>query len=132
ADYLDDVHSDEPDLQDQGVQLTRSLRALKVWATFQTFGADAFGAAIDGGIARAERVAELVADMPDWELAAPPSLGICAFRAAPPSLEPEAQDELNTDLVRRLAATGEAQVSSTLLRGRRWLRMCPINPRTTD
>lgn len=132
ADYLDDVQSDEPDLQDQGVQLTRSLRALKVWATFQTFGADAISAAIDGGIARAERVAELVAAMPGWELAAPPSLGICALRAAPPHLEPEAQDELNTDLVRRLAATGVAQVSSTLLHGRRWLRMCPINPRTTD
>ncbi|MCB9597218.1 MAG: decarboxylase [Sandaracinaceae bacterium] len=133
ADYLDDVGSDdEPDLQDQGIQLTRSLRALKVWMTFQVFGADAIAAAIDRGVAQAERVGRRVEAMPGWQLACPPSLAICAFRYAPDSMTDEDADALNFGLVPRLAATGEAFVTSTKLRGRRYLRMCTISPRTTD
>jgi len=132
ADYLADVAQDEPDLADQGIQLTRSLRALKVWATFQVFGADAIEAAIDAGVARAERVAARIEAMDDWELAAPASLAICAFRYAPASLTDEEADARTFSLVPKLVATGEAMVTSTKLRGRRWLRMCCIGPRTTD
>lgn len=132
ADYLADVAQDEPDLADQGIQLTRSLRALKVWATFQVFGADAVEAAIDAGVARAERVAARVEAMDDWELAAPASLAICAFRYSPSSLSDEEADARTFSLVPKLVATGEAMVTSTKLNGRRWLRMCCIGPRTTD
>jgi glutamate/tyrosine decarboxylase-like PLP-dependent enzyme len=130
ADYLADTVTDEPDLQDQGVQLTRSFRALKVWMTFQVFGADALARAIDAGVARAESVQRRVEAMPGWELAAPASMGICAFRYAPEGLEDA--DALNFGLVPRLVETGEAMVTSTVLNGRRYLRMCAINPRTTD
>jgi aromatic-L-amino-acid/L-tryptophan decarboxylase len=41
-------------------------------------------------------------------------------------------DALNSALVPALLETGEAMVTSTVLRDRRWLRMCTINPRTTD
>jgi len=132
ADYLADVAQDEPDHADQGIQLTRSLRALKVWATFQVFGADAIERAIDAGVARAERVAARIEQMDDWELAAPASLAICAFRYAPRSLSDEEADARTFALVPALVATGEAMVTSTRLNGRRWLRMCCIGPRTTD
>lgn len=126
--YLDDVATDEPDLQDMGVQLTRGFRALKVWATFQTFGADAIGAAIDAGISRAERVEARLRELPDWEVAAPASMAICAFRF----LGCDDPDARNLALVSRLIATGEAVVTSTVLGGRRYLRMCTMNPRTGD
>lgn len=132
ADYMDDVGSDEPDLSDQGVQLTRYLRAMKVWATFQVFGADAIAAAIDRGAAQAERAAERLRAMAGWELACDPSLAIVAFRYAPRGMPDEEADALNFALVPRLVATGEAMVTSTKLRGRRFLRMCTISPRTTD
>lgn len=128
ADYLADTVTDEPDFQDQGVQLTRSFRALKMWMTFQVFGADAIAAALETGVRRAQTVEGIVRGMEGWEVAAPASMGICAFRwtgGADP-------DALNFALVPRLVATGEAMVTSTVLRGRRWLRMCTINPRTTD
>lgn len=130
ADYLADTVTDEPDFSDQGVQLTRSFRALKVWMTFQVFGTDALAAAIDAGVAQAERVQRRLEAMPGWELAAPASMGICAFRYAPAGLADP--DALNFGLVPRLLATGEAMVTSTVLRGRRYLRMCTINPRTTE
>lgn len=133
ADYLSDVRGDDDaqvDFQDVGFQLTRSFRALKVWATFQVFGAEAIAAAIEKGVANAERMGRWLEARPGWALAAPPSLGIVAFRFTDGSSE-DALDALNAGLVRRLEATGRAFVSSTVLRGRRWLRACPISPRTT-
>ncbi|MEC7523568.1 MAG: aminotransferase class I/II-fold pyridoxal phosphate-dependent enzyme [Myxococcota bacterium] len=126
ADYLRDVAGDEPDFQDMGVQLTRSFRALKVWMTFQVFGADAIAEAIDAGIARAEHMAARVESMDGWSLAAPASMGILAFRCD------ALDDDAHAALVHRLVDTHEAMVSSTVLRGRRWLRACTNNPRTTD
>jgi aromatic-L-amino-acid/L-tryptophan decarboxylase len=41
-------------------------------------------------------------------------------------------DELNQRLVEEMIADGFAMVSSTSLRGRSALRMCTINPRTTE
>ena len=99
-----------------------------MWATFQTFGADAIGEAIDAGVAQAERVERALRDMPGWEVAAPASMAIVAFRYA----DGEDPDALNFALVPRLVETGEAMVTSTVLNGRRWLRMCTLNPRTTD
>lgn len=128
AAYLDDVASEEPDLSDMGVQLTRSLRALKVWATLQTFGADAIGEAIDRGVAQAERVEAKVRATPGWEVAAPASMAIVAFRY----VDCDDPDAANFALVPRLVETGAAMVTSTVLNGRRWLRMCTLNPRTTD
>lgn len=132
ADYLSDTVTDEPDLQDQGIQLTRSFRALKVWMTFQVFGTDAIAAAIDAGIATAEGFAARLEAMAGWELAGPPSMGIVAFRHVPANRGPETVDAHNAALVPKLVATGEAMVTSTVLRGRRYLRACPISPRTTE
>lgn len=126
ADYLTDVSTDEPDFQDMGIQLTRSFRALKVWMTFQVFGADAIDAAIGAGVSRAEHMASRIEAMPGWSLAAPASMGIVAFRCD------DLDDAAHAALVHRLVDTHEAMVSSTVLRGRRYLRACTLNPRTTD
>ncbi len=133
ADYLSDVRGEDDasvDFQDVGFQLTRSFRALKVWATFQVFGADAIAAAIEKGVAHAEHMGRWIEAREGWALAAPPSLGVVAFRFTEGDSE-EALDALNGGLVRRLEATGRAFVSSTVLGGRRFLRACPISPRTS-
>ncbi|MFK7991848.1 MAG: aspartate aminotransferase family protein [Sandaracinaceae bacterium] len=123
--YLEETLSDEPDFQDQGIQLTRSLRALKVWATFQAFGADAIADAIDRGVRHASFLGEVLTAR-GWELAAPPSLGICAFR------HPTLDDADHVAVREALLETGAAMVSGTTLRGARYLRACTLNPRTTE
>ncbi len=101
-----------------------------MWATFQVFGADAIAAAIEKGVAHAEHMGRWIEAREGWALAAPPSLGVVAFRFTEGDSE-EALDALNGGLVRRLEATGRAFVSSTVLGGRRFLRACPISPRTS-
>lgn len=121
--YLRDVGvaGDEVAFRDRGPQLTRGSRALKLWLSLQVFGLDAFRAAIDRGLDLAERAQELVAAVDGFEIVTPAQLAIVNWRA------PDA-----AALVERIVADGFAAPSSTVLRGETVLRMCTINPRTTD
>ncbi len=81
-DYLSEARAaeGETNFADLGLQLTRTSRALKVWVSIQTFGLDAFRAAIDRAIELAEHAAERVESSDSLELLRPPSLGIVCFR----------------------------------------------------
>ena len=128
--YLRDVlgssdESDEVAFRDRGPQLTRGSRALKLWLSLQVFGLDAFRAAIDRGIDLAEHAERLVHDAPGFEVVTPAQLGILTFRW-------QGTDADNALLTQRVVDDGYAAPSSTVLRGRTVLRLCTINPRTTD
>lgn len=131
-DYLQDSFaSDEINLSDRGVQLTRSSRALKVWVSLQYFGVDAFAAAIDRSLDLAERVRERVESSEVLELVAPPSLGIVCFRRLFPGAADEDEvDGHNAGLVVALEQSGDGLVSSTMLNGRYALRVCVLNHTT--
>jgi glutamate/tyrosine decarboxylase-like PLP-dependent enzyme len=126
--YLRDVGAGEGEevaFRDRGPQLSRGSRAIKLWLSLQVFGLDAFRAAIDRGIDIAERAEALIAATPGFEVVTPASLAILTFRAAGGSAA-------NAALAERAAADGYVAPSSTVLRGETVLRLCTINPRTTD
>jgi len=50
----------------------------------------------------------------------------------PEKKSPEKIDNLNQHIVQEMPDDGYAMVVSTFLKGRMVLRMCPINPRTTE
>ncbi|MCW2966691.1 MAG: gadB [Solirubrobacteraceae bacterium] len=131
--YLRDVGASDDEevaFRDRGPQLTRGSRALKLWLSVQVFGLDAFRSAIDRGIDLAERAQQLVAATPGFEIVTPASLGIVTFRF---SGAPESElDARNARLAEDVVRDGYAVPSSTVLRGRTVLRLCTINPRTTD
>ena len=131
-DYLQDSFvSDEVNLSDRGVQLTRSSRALKVWVSLQYFGVDAFTAAIDRSLDLAERVRERVECSEVLELVAPPSLGIVCFRRVfADAADEDEVDGHNAGLVVALEQSGGGLVSSTMLNGRYALRVCVLNHTT--
>ncbi len=117
---------------DYGLQLSRGFRALKLWMSLKVFGLDAFRRAVERGIALAELAEAAVRRLPGWEVVTPAQLAVVTFRYAPPGMPPAGADALNRRLVEAMVADGFAMVSSTVLRGRTVLRMCAINPRTTD
>jgi len=112
---------------DYGPDLSRGFRALKVWLTFQTLGADAIGAAIEANCAAARRLASHVAASDLFELAAPVPLNIVCF-----ALKDDAGGELNAELVMRLQERGLAAPSTTRIAGRQVIRAAIFNHRTTD
>jgi selenocysteine lyase/cysteine desulfurase len=131
-DYLQDAFaSDEVNLSDRGVQLTRSARALKVWVSLQYFGVDAFATAIDRSLDLARLVCERVEGSDALELMAPPSLGVVCFRRRFPGADDDETDGHNAGLVVALEQSGLGLVSSTMLRGRYALRVCVLNHTTT-
>jgi glutamate/tyrosine decarboxylase-like PLP-dependent enzyme len=117
---------------DFGIQLTRGFRALKLWMSLQVFGLGEFRAAVERGIDNAERAESRLAESGHWRIVAPAQLGTVAFRWAPAEVPEDEADALTQGLAEASLADGWAFLSSTILRGRPALRLCALNPRTTE
>jgi glutamate/tyrosine decarboxylase-like PLP-dependent enzyme len=100
--------------------------------SLQVFGAAAFREAQERGFALAEAAEAQVRALPGWEVVTPAQMGVVTFRCAPPGLAAADADRLNRRLVAAMIADGSALVTSTVLRGRAVLRICTMNPRTTE
>lgn len=135
ADYMQDAKptGQEINFCDYGIQLSRGFRALKLWMSLQCLGLDAIREAIDRGIALAETAAREVERDDRFEVTSPACLGIVTFRYVGNGLYEDARlDEINRAIPHEIMANGEAVVTSTVLDGRTVLRMCVINPRTSE
>jgi glutamate/tyrosine decarboxylase-like PLP-dependent enzyme len=125
--YMRDVHRNtaETNPADHGIQLSRGFRALKVWLSMNTFGLAAFRGAVTRGFALAEFAEKELRARPGCEILSPAEMAVVAFRFGN-------DDELQTKLVDRMLSDGFAFLTSTTLKGRTALRLCTINPRTTE
>lgn len=122
----------EPNPFDEGLQMTRSFRALKVWTSVQVFGMEAFRRGVSNGFELADAAETELRRRPAWEVVTPASMAIVTFRhVGPTSIETDDLDERQRLLARRLAEDGFALVSTTELRERTVLRICPIHPSAT-
>jgi aromatic-L-amino-acid decarboxylase len=127
-----DLSVEEVNFRDWGVQLTRSFRAFKLWLSIQTFGLAAFRAGVDRGIRLAEIAEEELRSSSEWEILTPAQLGIVTFRWRGMEMGATALDEVQRRATAEMLRSGWAMLSTTQLRGRVALRLCTINPRTTD
>jgi aromatic-L-amino-acid/L-tryptophan decarboxylase len=125
--YMRDVHrnTDEINPADYGVQLSRGFRALKVWWSINTFGMAAFREAVTLGFELAEFAEQELRRRPNWEILSAAEMAIVAFRFGK-------DDALQTRLVDQMLRDGFAFLTSTTLKGVTALRLCTINPRTTE
>lgn len=126
--YLVDVTSrrGEVDLRDRSLELSRRARAVKVWLTFRTYGVGRIRSAIERGIELAEHAERVLRAEGRWEVVTPAQLGIVTF-ARTGAVDADARKS-----AARVTEAGFATVTSTTLRGRPVLRLCTINPRTTE
>lgn len=132
--YLQDTRSEEEEVNfgERGLQLTRQWRALKLWMSLQIFGREAFERAVERGFELAELAERTLRATSGWEIVTPARLGVVCFRRVWTGVTEEDEDARNLALVNEIFRDGFAFLSSTRLRGRTVLRMCTINPRTTD
>lgn len=132
--YLRDSGSEtaEPNFWDLGPELTRPARALKLWMTLQVTGSEQIGRMIDHGCALAQLAQELLSDSPDWEILSPACHGILNFRYAPAGISEEEADRINQALSQEITASGYAHLLTTVLHGKKALRMCILHPDTTE
>jgi glutamate/tyrosine decarboxylase-like PLP-dependent enzyme len=127
AEYLTDVTSDdEPDLRDRTPELSRRARAVKLWLTFRTYGVEGLREAIAGGIELAEYAERVIRLTPDLRIVTPARHGVVTFAVD------GASHADHLAIGRALEAEGVAALTTTTLRGTSVMRLCTINPRTTE
>ncbi len=134
-DYLDNAGArdeGEVNFADRGLQLSRGFRALKVWMSMQTFGLAAFRAAVQRGLELAEYAESLVRGRPELTLMAPATLGIVCFRREWTGAGETETERLGLALVDELERSGTALVSTTRLAGRHAIRLCVLNPTSSE
>ena len=111
---------------DLGPELSRGFRALKVWMTLSVYGADRIGAVAERCVALAQRLASLISQAQDLDLAVQPEMNVVCFRV-------RGVDDAGHDaLVAQMQESGASVLSTTTLGGRRVLRAAIVNHRTTE
>lgn len=123
-----DASGDQFNYRDLGLQVTRSFKAFKLWLSLHVFGVDAFRKAVDKGLQLARYAEDHVESRDEWEVVSPASLGVLTFRYRDAHRDAEYVDRLNGQLAESISRSGFAYVTTTELKGRRVLRICPIHP----
>ena len=127
--YLKDVMgaAGEVHFGNRSLELTRRSRAVKLWLSFKTYGAGRMRAAVARGMALAEAAEAILRRSPQvWEIVTPAQLGIVTFALR------HGDAVTHAERAKALSDSGYAVVTSTTLKGRSVLRLCTINPLTTE
>lgn len=129
ADYLAmDARDDgRLDFNEHGFQLSRSAKALKVWMSYQAYGATRLREGIRNDIANTAYLAAQVTAAPDFELVQDGPLSAVCFRfLGDGSADAEA---LNRALIPALEADGRVFIAGSMIHGQSVIRACLINHR---
>jgi aromatic-L-amino-acid/L-tryptophan decarboxylase len=126
-----DVADRGVDLGFEGLQLSRGFTALRVWVSLLAHGRAAYARRIEHDVALTRWLAGRIEELPDLELACPPSLSICCFRYVPEGVDDdEYLDRLNMRVMTELQMDGRVFPSNALVHGRTAIRSCIVNYRT--
>jgi aromatic-L-amino-acid decarboxylase len=127
--YLKDVQAatGAVNFGNRSLELTRRSRALKLWMSLRTYGAGRFRDAVQRGIELAEFAESYLRKHPDtWDVVTPAQIGVVTFAFK------NWQPGEHAACTRTVTESGFACVSSTMLRDKSVLRLCTINPLTTE
>jgi aromatic-L-amino-acid decarboxylase len=107
---------------------TRRFRALKLWLSWKHLGTRGLGRLIEHNVDLAAYLAAVCGEAVDFEvLPTRPELSVVCFRHLPGGLGGDDLDRSQDRLQQALAASGEGWVSTTTLRGHRYLRAGVVN-----
>lgn len=127
---------DREDLMDVNLQLTKDFKALKVWSTFKTYGAQKLRQAITNDILNARYMETLVQKSEDFEMTAPVSLSITCFRYTSNDSAVMKNDELldviNNRILQLIEEDGRIFFAGTKINGQTSLRISCTNHRRTS
>ena len=122
-----------PDQGKRSFQCSRRLDALKVWVALQRYGAGGLGALYDHLCATARALLAAIGRRPAFEALHEPEANILCFRwVGDRSITGERLDALNLRLRELFNRSGQGWITTTVLGGKRVLRVTVMNPRTTE
>ncbi len=131
---LDMEKSTRFEFMEHTFQLSRNFRALKIWATFKTYGADLIRKSIEENIKTIKYLEELIDLSDDFEVLSSAILSVLCFRYKTSDEKYQHNDEylnkLNQELLNAIEKDGRVFITGTLVRENIVLRACCINHRT--
>jgi L-2,4-diaminobutyrate decarboxylase len=120
---------------DQGLRsftCSRRIDALKVWVAIQRYGSSGLGALYDHLCSAARTLHAAILERPAFLALHEPESNILCFRfVGDGTVSDERLDALNLELRTIYNREGDGWITSTVLGGRRVLRVTLMNPRTT-
>jgi aromatic-L-amino-acid/L-tryptophan decarboxylase len=111
-----------------GIELTRRFSALKVWMSLKIHGLNTFTQLIEKNIEQAHYLAQRVKQDHNLELLAPAPLNVVCFRYLSHAVAD--LDHFNKLLMVNIQESGEAVLSSTVIKNQFSLRVAITNHRT--
>ncbi len=136
AAYLNPGRDSVPHRTEKSVQWTRRADVLKPFVTFQTVGREGMAALVDAVIELANRVDDLVAEDPAFDLISASEISTTVFRYCPQET-PETvshgvwADEINDAIRDAALADGRTLLARTQADGRTYLKFTLLNPCTS-
>ena len=105
---------------------TRRFNALKLWMAFKFMGKHGYAETVERHLELTRHFAGRLDELPDFERTGQIETAVCCFRYLPNrvrALAPEDQDRVQQALQQRIEKSGKAFFPSTILHGRRALRV---------
>jgi aromatic-L-amino-acid/L-tryptophan decarboxylase len=126
AAYLQDLPptAELPNYNELTPELSRDMRGLRVWFPLVLHGVAAFREALDEKLDLTARIDRVLRDDPNIEVGWDPELTVVAFRVR------GGDEDATRELLARINASKRVFLSSTLIRGAYWLRVCIVSHRT--
>ena len=142
ADEAEDLETVPLNFYQLGMEGTRRWRALKLWMSWKHLGTNGLGRLVEANVDTAAYLARRIAESDDFDaLPSEPPLSVVCFRHLPvgrrgadPSgaVDLPALDEHQDRVALALEASGDGWLTTTVLRGRTYLRVGIVNYFTTE
>jgi Glutamate decarboxylase and related PLP-dependent proteins len=123
APYLFNAERAGDNIGEVAIQCSKRADAVKLWLSLQMFGTSPFASAMEHVTDVTTYLYDCIAASDDFEPMHVPQFNIFCFRHC-------SDDETNAALREKLTRSGQAWITSTVLKGQRVLRVTMINPRT--
>ena len=123
----------EPDQGTRSFLCSHRTDSIKLWIGLQRYGVEGIGALYDRLCETTQAMWKNLRDRPRFHALHEPESNILCFRwVGDGRLSDEQLDAINLEARERYNRSGEGWVTTTLLNGRRVLRVTIMNPRTTS
>ncbi|KAL3455281.1 pyridoxal phosphate-dependent transferase [Aspergillus heterothallicus] len=133
VEFLDEGR--EEDSWKYGIELSRPARHMRLWVSLKVLGTETVGRMIDRGVELGEIAARMVEGMKGWEVVEKPGMAILNMRYVGTGTSHWSKRELemiNKGVPGKLMERNVAFVGTACLRGKVGVRLCVINPLTTE
>ncbi|HWN09531.1 MAG TPA: aminotransferase class V-fold PLP-dependent enzyme [Pyrinomonadaceae bacterium] len=104
---------------------TRRFNSLKLWMAMKFLGRNGYAAVIERQIELTEYLASRINQLAEFETTGPVETAVCCFKFLPQgfaSIAGSEQDRIQQRLQQEIEKSGEAWITTTVLKGRRALR----------